>query len=95
MFLICISEKKQSSWCVSVKPIFVLLINYRYADEEVVYFLLMSSVLDPRFKPLPWLNTDERDDVYEKLVAYIIQTQSPHDEGKDLAEPTTSDDLKE
>ena len=55
----------------------------------------MSSVLNLRLKSLPWLNTDERGDVYEKLVANIIQTQPPYDDGKDLAEPTTSDDFKE
>ena len=55
----------------------------------------MSSVLNLRLKSLPWLNTDERGDVYEKLVANIIQTQPPYDDGKDLAEQTTSDDLKD
>ena len=40
----------------------------RYEDTDVKDFLLLSSVLDPRFKSLPNENAATRNDVYSSLI---------------------------
>ena len=40
----------------------------RYTDRESLDFMLEASALDPRFKSLPYITDDQRNEVFNRLV---------------------------
>ncbi|XP_069124886.1 E3 SUMO-protein ligase ZBED1-like isoform X2 [Argopecten irradians] len=46
----------------------------RYSSDEMKEFLLIAAAIDPRFKSLPRLNTEEREAVYYNLELKAIST---------------------
>jgi len=51
-------------------------LNKRYQDQQKES-LYVSSAMDPRFKALPFLSEDERQDVYERVTAEAARSQGP------------------
>lgn len=44
----------------------------RYTKEETAEFLLLCAALDPRFKCIPRLEPDQRDEVYGNIERKIL-----------------------
>lgn len=47
----------------------------RYLDEEQKEILCLSSPMDPRFKALPVLSEDKRQDIYVRVIAEATRSQ--------------------
>lgn len=55
----------------------MLLFCYRYTDGSTLRFLQESCVLDPRFKSLPFVDQDDKQEIYQRVVtntAKVLET---------------------
>lgn len=64
------------SLCSAVKNAILQDIRPRYTDPEMQLFLRESSCLDPRFKAIPYITEDDREEVFNSLVKKVQQLQS-------------------
>lgn len=58
-----------------IKSAICLELNKRYLDDEEKDVLYVASTMDPRFKALPFLSEDKRQDIYEKVIAEAAKSQ--------------------
>ncbi|KAA0716018.1 hypothetical protein E1301_Tti012898 [Triplophysa tibetana] len=58
-----------------IKSAICLYLNKRYFDDEEKDVLYVASTMDPRFKALPFLSEDKRQDIYEKVIAESVKSQ--------------------
>ncbi|KAJ8319707.1 hypothetical protein KUTeg_002750 [Tegillarca granosa] len=52
-------------------------LNKRYSDSDVRDFLLLAAALDPRFKSLPMLSSEERESVFSNVKSEPEVVQNP------------------
>jgi len=68
----------------------ICTLHFSYTDEEVVKFLTKCSILDPRFKSLPWLSGDDKDDMYELVISSIVTASHSQSSKRKQSEPAPS-----
>lgn len=47
-------------------------LSKRYTEEDTAEFLLLCAALDPRFKCLPRLEQNEKDEVYRNIERKVL-----------------------
>ena len=57
----------------------------RYTDGSSVNFLLECCAMDPRFKNLQWLEVEERDNIYDRVVRRIVEQCEQSEQSTDVA----------
>ncbi|XP_072568141.1 E3 SUMO-protein ligase ZBED1-like isoform X2 [Paramormyrops kingsleyae] len=65
----------ESTMIKEIKSAICLDLNKRYLDDEQKDILYVASAMDPRFKALPFLSDDKRQDIYVRVIAEAARCQ--------------------
>lgn len=56
-----------------------MVLHFRYTEKETLLELHVSSLVDPRFKALPYLQTAEKEEVknevIQRMISYELQSE--------------------
>ncbi|CAM4579173.1 unnamed protein product [Leuciscus chuanchicus] len=84
-------SSSDSTMTKEIKSAICLDFSKRYLDDEQKEILYMASAIDPRFKALPFLSEDKRQDIYVRVIAEAARSQQRETDADIVPLPNVED----